>query len=60
MVIAFTLAFSLGVLLAMAIYAGALGGLLTWSERRAALGVHAVRVLAGAWACGIGLYWMLK
>ena len=59
-VVAFTLAFSIGVLVAMGAYAGVLGGLISWGERRGTLILHGVRGLTGVWACCVGLYWILR
>lgn len=50
----FTLFFSLGVLISMALYAGALGGLLTTFERRGALALSGARVVTGVLTCAIG------
>ncbi|PQV64169.1 hypothetical protein B1R32_10613 [Abditibacterium utsteinense] len=50
----YTLLFSLGVLLSMAVYAGALGGLLTSFERRGALALSGARVVTGVLTCAIG------
>jgi ABC-type nickel/cobalt efflux system permease component RcnA len=60
LVIAYTLAFSLGVLLAMATYAGLLGGIFMWGSRRYALAIQGARVLAGVLACLVGIYWVFK
>jgi ABC-type nickel/cobalt efflux system permease component RcnA len=60
LVVAYTLAFSVGVLLAMSAYAAALGSALTWSERRFTFAAKGVHFLAGVWACGIGFYWIVK
>ncbi|MDQ3812379.1 MAG: hypothetical protein M3347_00340 [Armatimonadota bacterium] len=60
MVFVYTLAFSIGVLLAMAAYAGALGSLVCWGERRYALVAHGAHLLTGVWACGVGLWWVFK
>lgn len=56
----FTLAFSAGVLAAMAVYALVLGGLLTWSSRRSHAVSRFARGLVGVWSCSIGLFWMLR
>ena len=50
----YTLLFSLGVLAAMAVYAGALGGLLTTFERRGALALSGARFVTGVLTCAIG------
>jgi hypothetical protein len=60
LVVAFTLAFRVGVLFAMGIYAAALGSALTWSEHRFTAAAQGIRFLAGAWACVVGLYWIFK
>ncbi len=60
MVIAYTLAFGLGVLIAMAVYSGALGGILTWSERRSRLILAGARVTTGVAACAVGVYWIIR
>lgn len=56
----FTLAFSLGVLIAMSAYSAALGSVLTLSERRSTAIIHGVRALTGVGACVVGAYWVLK
>ena len=58
MVVGYTLAFGLGVLIAMAVYSGALGGMLTWSERHSGWVVAGARVMTGVAACVVGVYWM--
>ncbi len=59
-VFSFTLAFSIGVLIAMGAYSAALGSIITLSERRSTAIVHGVRALTGIWACGVGIYWIFK
>lgn len=59
-VFAFTLAFSVGVLVAMGAYAAVLGSLLNVGERRAAQIGHGARALTGVWACLVGIYWIIK
>ncbi len=50
----YTLLFSVGVLMSMAVYAGALGGLLTTFERRGAQALSGARVVTGVLTCAIG------
>lgn len=50
----YTLLFSVGVLCSMAIYAGALGGLITAFERKGTQFLSAARVLTGVLTCAIG------
>lgn len=50
----YTLLFSVGVLVAMGVYAGALGGLLTSFERRGALALSGARIVTGILTCAIG------
>lgn len=50
----YTLLFSLGVLLAMGFYAGALGGLITAFEKRGQQALAAARVVTAVLTCGIG------
>lgn len=59
-VFSFTLAFSVGVLIAMGAYAAALGSIITLGERRSTVIIHGVRALTGIWACGVGIYWIFK
>jgi ABC-type nickel/cobalt efflux system permease component RcnA len=59
-VLAYTLAFSIGVFLAMGAYAAALGGVLTWGGHRAAWIIQGSRVVAGVGACAVGIYWVLR
>ena len=59
-VFSFTLAFSIGVLIAMAAYSAALGSFITLGERRSTVIIYSVRALTGIWACGIGIYWIIK
>jgi ABC-type nickel/cobalt efflux system permease component RcnA len=59
-VVAFTLSFSMGVLLAMAVYGLTLGSILSYGERRSLLLIQGVRVLTGVWACGVGIYWVFR
>ncbi len=54
MVFAYTLSFSVGVLLSMGLYAGLFGGVLTWGGRRGAQVILGARVATGLLACGIG------
>lgn len=51
----YTLVFSLGVLVSMGLYAGALGGLLTGFEKRGNQALTAARIATGSLACGIGV-----
>ena len=53
-VFGYTLLFSLGVLLAMGAYAGALGGLITRFEKRGAQALLGARVVTAVLTCGIG------
>lgn len=55
----YTLFFSIGVLGAMAIYAGALGGLINWGGRRFRLAALGTQALAGIAACAVGCCWVL-
>lgn len=55
MVLFYTLLFSLGVLLAMGVYAGALGGLFTLGARRSESILRGARVLVGVLTIGIGV-----
>jgi hypothetical protein len=50
----YTLMFSVGVLISMGLYAGALGGLITSLEKRGNQALTAARVATGCLACGIG------
>ncbi len=50
----YTLMFSVGVLLSMGIYAGALGGLITKFERRGEQALMAARVVTAVLTCAIG------
>ena len=59
-VFAFTLSFSIGVLLAMGAYSAALGSVLTLGERRSHTIISGVRALTGVWACVVGIYWVFK
>lgn len=59
-VFAFTLSFSIGVLIAMATYSLVLGSILSYGERRSQLFIHSVRALTGIWACAVGIYWVVK
>ena len=53
-VFAYTLLFSIGVLLSMGIYAGALGGLITTFEKRGAQALTGARFVTAVLTCGIG------
>lgn len=55
MVLAYTAAFSVGVLLAMGFYAGMLGHALTWSEKRGAQIILGARLLTGVLTCVVGV-----
>ncbi len=59
-VFAFTIAFSVGVLIAMGAYSAALGSVLTLGGRRSHNVISGVRALTGIWACGVGIYWVFK
>ena len=50
----YTLMFSVGVLLSMGVYAGALGGLITKFEQRGAQALMAARVVTAVLTCAIG------
>jgi ABC-type nickel/cobalt efflux system permease component RcnA len=50
----YTLLFSLGVLVAMGAYAGLLGGLFTWSEKKNANALVVARALVGTATCVVG------
>ena len=50
----YTLLFSVGVLLSMAIYAGALGGLITTFEKRGQQALTSARVVTAVLTCSIG------
>lgn len=54
-VLLYTLAFGVGVMLAMGFYAGILGGTISWGGRRAQPVLHTARALTGTLACGIGV-----
>ena len=60
LVLLFTLLFSLGVLVAMAGYAGALGSVLSWGERRFVGIARAAQVFTGLAACGVGIFWIVR
>jgi hypothetical protein len=51
-VLAYTLAFSLGVLVSMVVFAGTLGAVLTRGGRW-------LQLALGLWACAVGLVWLL-
>jgi len=55
MVFAYTLSFSVGVLLSMGLYAGIFGGVLTWGGRRGAQFFQASCAATGLLACAIGV-----
>lgn len=55
----YTLLFSVGVLAAMAAYAGILGGIFTWSGRKSGTLLSGARVLTGAATCAIGVCLLL-
>ena len=50
----YTLLFSLGVLVAMAVYAGALGGFITVFEKRGQQALAGARIVTAVLTCGIG------
>lgn len=54
MVFAYTMSFSMGVLLSMGLYAGLFGGVLSWGGRRGAQVFYGSCVATGLLACGIG------
>ncbi len=58
----YTLLFSIGVLVSMAVYAGALGGLITSFEKRGAQALRAARVITAVLTCVIGccLVWGIE
>ncbi len=51
----YTLLFSVGVLMSMGLYAGAMGGLLTFFEKRGPLFLTGARVVTGVLTCAIGI-----
>ena len=55
----YTLFFSVGVLIAMAIYSTLLGGVLTWGQRRSVSLLRGARALTGIATCAIGVCLML-
>lgn len=59
-IVSYTVAFSVGVLAAMAVYAFALGGVLSWTSARSQTLSIGARAVAGLWSCAIGLFWMLR
>lgn len=59
-VVAYTLIFSVGVLLSMGFYAGILGGAISWGGRRSHTFLDFARGLSGVCACIVGLMWMLN
>lgn len=60
LVVLYTLAFSAGVLIAMAAYAGALGRMLHRGERHSTWVMKGARAVTGCAACIVGLIWLLK
>jgi ABC-type nickel/cobalt efflux system permease component RcnA len=54
----YTLFFSIGVLVAMALYAGALGGLIDWGGRRFRAVMIGAQALTGILACVVGYCWV--
>lgn len=54
----YTLFFSIGVLVAMALYAGALGGLIDWGGRRFRTVMVGAQALTGILACVVGYCWV--
>jgi ABC-type nickel/cobalt efflux system permease component RcnA len=54
----YTLFFSIGVLVAMALYAGALGGLIDWGGRRFRTVMVGAQALTGVLACVVGYCWV--
>ena len=54
----FTLFYSIGVLVAMALYAGALGGLIDWGGKRFQAVMIGGQALTGVLACGVGYCWL--
>lgn len=59
-IVSYTVAFSVGVLAAMAVYAFILGGALSWTSARSNAFSIGARAVAGVWSCAIGLFWMLR
>lgn len=55
MVFAYTLSFSIGVLLSMGLYAGLFGSVITWGGKRGAQIILGARAMTGLLACGIGV-----
>ncbi len=60
MVFAFTLAYSIGVLLAMGVYAGLLGSALSLGERRSTAILLGARVLTALCTCMVGIWWIFR
>lgn len=60
MVFAYTVAFSIGVLLSMGFYAGMLGHALSWSEKRGAQAIRGARIVTGLATCVVGACLMLQ
>ncbi len=60
MVFAYTMAFSIGVLLSMGFYAGALGRVLSWSEKRGAQVIRGARLVTGVLTCVVGVCLMME
>jgi hypothetical protein len=57
-VLTYTVVYSLGVLVAMACYAGALGGLIDWGGHKFRATLVGAQALAGALACVVGVCWI--
>ena len=60
LVIGFTLAFNAGVLIAMTIYAGLMGKALSFGQNFSHRLLLGARVLTALWACGVGVFWIVK
>ena len=59
-VVGFTLAFSLGVLCSMAVYAHILGKVLVATQNQSRQLSRSVQVFTALWTCGVGAFWMLR
>lgn len=58
MVLAYTVTFSVGVLLAMGAYAACLGGIISWSGHRVRAISMGAQMLTGVLACVVGVCWI--
>jgi ABC-type nickel/cobalt efflux system permease component RcnA len=57
-VLLYTAMFSVGVLVAMAVYAGLLGGIIDWGGRRFRMVATGAQALTGILACAVGICWV--